>query len=337
MASTSQRPRRVTRNDVAKRAGVSPAVVSYVINQSKYVSPEKTEAVKKAIEELQYRPNVQARSLRTNRSMQIAFVCDNLRNDWLEDAEKILFEKGYYVSHCYTRDGDDFINSLIDRQFDAIFMMSNRFTARQLNVIADMHIPLVLYRSRVYEGLDSSVVTVAPDIYEGVRQSVNYLAFKGHEHIALIPPLRYRTEGMESDGFRARAYIDAMKQNGLETDDFYICRNVDSIDDMISDVFGMLISGKKERPTAFITGNDYTAIKIISYIKSLGMRVPEDIAVMGSDNTYIAEMSSPSITTVDFPKEEFCRKLADTLLELMDGKSPADEYIKVSLVVRESA
>ena len=92
-----------TRNDVAKLAGVSPAVVSYVINKTKFVSEEKTQAVLDAIKELNYQPNLYARSLKTNRSMQIAFVCDNLRNDWLEIAEKKLDKLGYNVSHCYSR------------------------------------------------------------------------------------------------------------------------------------------------------------------------------------------------------------------------------------------
>ena len=82
--------KKITRNDVARLAGVSPAIVSYVINQTKFVSEEKTLAVKKAIEELHYRPNLYARSLKTNKSMQIAFVCDNLRNNcWI--LQKICF------------------------------------------------------------------------------------------------------------------------------------------------------------------------------------------------------------------------------------------------------
>ena len=106
--------KKITRNDVAKLAGVSPAIVSYVINQTKFVSEEKTLAVKKAIEELHYRPNLYARSLKTNKSMQIAFVCDNLRNNWLDIAENMFFDKGYFVSHCYSRDGEDFIQMLIE-------------------------------------------------------------------------------------------------------------------------------------------------------------------------------------------------------------------------------
>ena len=173
---TSDMPKRVTRNDVAKRAGVSPAVVSYVMNSSKYVSEEKTLAVKKAIEELQYRPNIQARGLKTNRSMQVAFVCDNLRNDWLEGAETLLFEKGYYVSHCYSRDGEDFIQMLIARRFDGIFMMSNRFSTAQLNEIAEAGIPVVLYKTRKYGELNPKIISLVPDLMDGVKKSVNYLA-----------------------------------------------------------------------------------------------------------------------------------------------------------------
>ena len=136
--------KKITRDDVAKLAGVSPAVVSYVINQTKFVSEEKTQAVRRAIEELQYRPNLHARSLKTNKTMQIAFVCDNLRNNWLEIAEQKFFDRGYFVSHCYSRDGDEFIQTLIEGRFDGVFMLSNRYTAAQLNQIAGAGIPVVL-------------------------------------------------------------------------------------------------------------------------------------------------------------------------------------------------
>ena len=180
--------KKITRDDVAKLAGVSPAVVSYVINQTKFVSEEKTQAVRRAIEELQYRPNLHARSLKTNKSMQSAFVCDNLRNNWLEIAEQKFFDRGYFVSHCYSRDGDEFIQTLIEGRFDGVFMLSNRYTAAQLNQIAGAGIPVVLYKTRDYSFLESNIVTVAPDIYSGVEKTVNYLVFRGHKRILLAPP-----------------------------------------------------------------------------------------------------------------------------------------------------
>lgn len=334
----TQKQKRVTRNDVAKLAGVSPAVVSYVMNSSKYVSEEKTLAVKRAIEELGYRPNMQARGLKTNRSMQIAFVCDNLRNDWLEDAESRFFEKGYYVSHCYSRDDDNFMPMLVERQFDGVFMMSNRFSTAQLNYIANAGIPVVLFKTRNYGKLASNIVTVAPDYYGGMIKSVNYLAMRGHKNIAMIPPVRYRIKGLEDDGFRVSAYIEALKQNGLSFREELICTETKSMDAILSSVFNMLVNSRMdEKPTAFITGNDYEAVHIMQYIKKMGLKVPQDVAVVGVDNTYLSEVVSPTLTSLDFSKERFSEKLVSTMMSLLEGEIPEDEYIKVSIVMRESA
>lgn len=340
MSTTSfppQKNRRVTRNDVAKLANVSPAVVSYVINGSKYVSPEKVAAVEQAIEALQYRPNMQARGLKTNRSMQIAFVCDNLLNYWLEGAEKRLFEQGYYVSHCYSRDGDDFIEMLIARQFDGVFMMSNRYSTSQLNRLAEMNIPVVLYKTRNYGPLDERIVTVVPDYRDGVVQSVNYLVMKGHTRIALILPPRFKVTGHLDDGFRISAYAETLRANGLEPNPELIFSDPDDSRAFTGTVMNMLLrTGKDTRPTAFIAGNDYMALRIVNLARQLGLRVPQDVAVVGCDNTYLAESVTPSITSVDFNKDEFCIRMADAMLALIRDEIPEPCFLPVSVCIRES-
>ena len=330
--------KRVTRNDVARLANVSPAVVSYVINNSKFVSEEKVIAVKKAIEELQYRPNMQARGLKTNRSMQIAFVCDNLMNYWLEGAEQRLFESGYYVSHCYSRGGDDFIDMLIARQFDGVFMMSNRYSTAQLNRLAEMDIPVVLYKTRTYGKLDERIVTVVPDYRDGIVKSVNYLVMKGHKRIALLLPSRYKIRGHLDDGFRISAYAETLRANGIEPRLDFIFSESESTDEFASSVMNMLLQNDKDaRPTAFIAGNDYMAMQILALARQLKLRVPEDLAVIGADNTYLAEAANPGITSVDFSKKVFCRQLADTMIELIRGEAPKDQYLPVSICIRETA
>ena len=336
-ANGQQKTKRVTRNDVARRANVSPAVVSYVLNDSKFVSPEKVAAVRKAIEELQYRPNLQARGLKTNQSMQIAFVCDNLMNYWLEGAEQLLFENGYYVSHCYSRGGDEFIDMLIARQFDAVFMMSNRYSTSQLNRLAGIGIPVVLYKTRTYGKLDPRIVTVAPDYKDGVVQSVNFLVMKGHKNIALIPPSRYKISGHLDDGYRLAAYASALRQNGIEPRTDLICAETDNTEDTLNRVCSMLLrTDPSSRPTAFIAGNDFLAVNILRKARQLGLRSPEDVAVIGADNTYIADTFYPGVTSVDFSKETFCRQLAEALLGLIQGQRPEDQILPVSLFVRES-
>ena len=329
---------RVTRDDVAKLAGVSSAVVSYVVNSSKNVSEEKRKAVLQAIKELNYQPNLQARSLKTRQSMQIAFVSDNLRNDWMELPEKMLFEKGYYVSHCYARDGDDFIQMLISRQFDGIFMMSNRYSTSQLRQITNAGIPVVLYKTREYGDLGDNVAAVVPDLYTGMIQSVNYLVMRGHKRIALLLPTRYRSTGLDGKGFRERGYMKAIRDNGLELDESLIFSDTDSQDRFLSYVNDMII-GKpvQKRPTAFIAGNDFMAAAVMQNIKKLGLRVPDDVAVIGSDNIYLTTMVSPTLTSINFSKEVFTNKLTETMLALIRGEHCEDTYIRVELVIRESA
>lgn len=326
----------VTRNDVAKLAGVSPAVVSYVLNQTKFVSEEKTLAVKKAIEELQYRPNLYARGLKTKRSMQIAFVSDNLGNDWLEIAEKKFFDHGYFVSHCYSRDGEDFIQMLIEGRFDGVFMISNRYTSSQLNEIAKAGIPVVLYKSREYSALEPDIVTVAPDFYGGVVKTVNYLIFRGHKRIMFVPPFRYNTNMKK--GLREKGYKEALEANGLEFDEAYICQDTENAETVMAKVFDLVFNREKEeRATAIIAGTDYTAGLILQYVKKLGLKVPEDLAVVGMDNTYLTEILSPQLTSVDFSKEVFAQKLVDTMLKLLRGEKAENQLIDASLCVRDSA
>ena len=181
---------KVTRNDVAKKAGVSPAVVSYVMNNSNYVSEQKRKAVLKAVEELNYTPNMFAQGLRMNRSNQIALVGDTLQEELYGSISSRLFDQGYYPNLFFSRKDDAFIGKLIEGRFGAMFMASNGFTAEQLNRIVDSGIPLILYQSRRYEGLDPRIVIRAPDLYDGVKRTINYLILKGHRRIAYIPPFK---------------------------------------------------------------------------------------------------------------------------------------------------
>lgn len=327
----------VTRNAVAKKAGVSPAVVSYVINESNYVSEEKRKAVLDAIEELGYYPNLLARGLKTNKSSQIAFVCDNIDNEWMSDIEVLLFEKGYYVSVIYSRKDEELLRMLVQRQYEGIFMMTNVFTTAQLNKLAKNGLPIVLYKTRSYGKLHPNIVTVAPDYFDGVRKSVDYLALKGHKRIALVPPLKYQTKGVKGDDFRVKAYVEALQKNELDVDEGLVCTTTETKETILNSVLNMLTEMPPgHNPTGFVVGNDYIAAQVMQFIKKMGLRVPEDVAVVGTDNTNITEITSPALTSVDFDKKKFAQKTAETLLALIDGKTAEGAYLEVNLVIRES-
>ena len=327
-----------TRNDVAKKAGVSPAVVSYVLNNSNYVSQEKRQAVMNAVEELRYYPNMVAKSLKTNRSSQIAFICDNIMsNHWLSKIEERFYESNYNVSLCYSKPSNDFINMIIGRNFEGIFMMTNIFSASQLNYIAEHGIPIILYKTRNYKGLHPKIVTVAPNYSEGVKKSVDYLAVKGHKRIGFIPPLRYITQGVTGDDFRVRSYVEALERHKLPIDDNLVCVTTKNEDSILNNVFEMVTTNQEARPTGLVVSNDYLAIKVMQYLSKMKFKIPDDIAIVGTDNDYISTLSSPKLTTIDFSKDELAEKVSKSLIALINGESITECFLETRLIIRESA
>lgn len=330
--------RTVTRNDVAKLANVSPSIVSYVINNSNYVSEEKRKAVLKAIEELNYIPNQLARGLKTNKSAQFAFVCDNIQAELFETVEELLFEKGYYLSLSYSRDTDDFIEMLVSRQLEGIFMATNVFSTDQLNSIARRNIPMILYKTKKYGELDDKIVAVAPNYGDGVRKAVDYLALKGHTCIALIPPVKYRTKGIYGDDFRAKAYVETMEKQELVVSNDLICKETKTVETICESIMSMLSNAdSKLRPTGLVVGNDYLAAQVIQYLKKLNIKVPEEVAIVGCDNTKIAPLLTPALTTIDVSKETLAKAYVDKMLALVNGEPATEEYTDVHLVIRDSA
>lgn len=328
---------RVTRDDVAKRAGVSPSVVSYVINGSNYVSDEKKQAVLKAVEELNYTPNVFAKGLRTNRSNQIALVGDTLQAEFYEALSSQLFKHGYFSSLFYSSQEKRFIDGLIECGFAAIFMASNAFSAEQLNQIVKSGIPLVFYKSREYEGLDPRIVLRAPDFYDGVKMVLNYLIMKGHKRIGYVPPMRYRTKGVGGNDFRAKAYTDTLRENGLQINPDFFCTHTQTIADAKEDVFKMLTAFPVgERPTALAVGDDRTAAQILKYVKKLGLKVPEDVAIVGWGNIAMSQVTDPELTTVDDGIPVFAEEVADALARMVRGEHPENKSYKGKLIIRES-
>ncbi len=329
--------RTITRRDVADLAGVSPTIVSYVLNDSNYVSDDKRKKVLEAVKELGYIPNPLARGLRTNKSSHFVFICDNIQEKFFSEVEKLLYQKGYFISLNYSRKSDDFIRMIIGRQFDGVFMASNVFTADQLNRIVESGIPVIFYRTRDYEELDNRIVTIVPDYSSGVKQSIDYLALKGHTRIALIPPVKYLTSGMNSDDFRVKAYVEGLKKNGLPIIEKLICTQTESTETICDNIFRMLTNEKlDERPTAFVIGNDYLAAQILQWLMNFDLKVPKDIALVGSDNTDITTIVSPKLTTVGFSNIDLANECVEGMLALVRGEEVQSKFIDTKLVIRES-
>ncbi|HJB08462.1 MAG TPA: LacI family transcriptional regulator [Candidatus Enterocloster faecavium] len=329
--------KRVTRNDVAKLAGVSPAVVSYVMNNSNYVSEEKRTAVLNAVKELNYTPNIFAKSLRTNRSNQIALVGDTLQAELYGELSNRLFEKGYFSTLFFSHKDDSFINKLIEGRYEAIFMASNAFEAHQLNRIVENGIPLILYQSRNYEGLDPRIVIRVPDFYDGVRRVLNFLILKGHKRIAYIPPLLYQATGAEGNDFRAKAYSDTLRENNIEVNPDFFSIHTQSESSILEDVFFMMTSYKADqRPTALVASDDHIAAQVLRYVKKLNLSVPDDVAIVGWGNIASSQITTPELTTVDTEIPYFAYEVSEALIQMAQGIKVESKLYKGRLIIRGS-
>ena len=329
--------KKATRNDVAKLAGVSTAVVSYVVNGSNHVSEEKRQRVLDAIEQLHYKPNAHAQSLRSGKSRQIALIGDSLEDDLFHRISDKLERMEYYPVLFYSIMKDSFIDQIISMQFDAVFLTSNRFTTSQLNRIAESGTPIVLYRSREYGALSDRISVVVPDFFDSIRKCVDYLVLRGHRKFGYIPPLKYRTSGMEDNDYRTRAFREALQAHDIAPDSACYSVHTASIEDILGDVFSMVTShGTEGKPDALIVSEDQTAALIIRYLEKLGLSIPEDIAVVGWGNTPISELIRPRLTTVSYDVNAYCESVVNELLALIEGATSSEKLMPVRLQIRES-
>jgi len=323
---------------VAKLAGVSPAVVSYVLNNSNYVSDEKRKAVLEAARVLNYSPNRFAQGLRTNRSFSIALIGDSLQSELFATLAVRLFNMDYYSSLFYAQRSDSFIRRIMSGRFDAVFMTSNGFSSQQLNRIVDGGTPVILYRSRDYEGLSARIVSMAPDFYDGVCQAMRHLVKRGHKKIAYIPPLHYQTQGLGGNDFRIRAYEDMLRANGLPENPAYVCTSTESMSAIETEVTWMMrVLPADQRPTAFLVGEDDIAAQLMQHLRLLDVRIPEEVSVVGWGNVSSARITTPQITTIDAGVEDFAVNIADALRLIASGGQPQARTFPVRLVVRGSA
>lgn len=337
----------ITREDVAKRANVSPTVVSYVLNNSNYVSKEKREAVLKAVQELDYIPNQIARSLLKKKSHQIAVLRGNALNDMFNDLlfnmEGIAYKYGYYVSLLTImqdengRAVDSYIDELISRHFDAIFVANSSLTEKQLRKLKRYGVPILLYPTKDYIGIDNEFSYLAPDYRSGIKTLIEMLIDYGHTKIAFMPNLLYPNVWDQAN-HRFDGYVNAFAARGIPINVSYICRGGNrSIDQILMQVDRLFDPTKtKEPPTALYCDESIVAGKIMKHLTGQGIRVPEDVSLVSSSDSTIAQILTPRLTAVGVDAHALAEKAMEMIVEIIDGKQPKGCFMPMTLYERES-
>lgn len=331
--------KRVTRADVAKYANVSETVVSYVMNNNRYVIEDKRKRVEEAIRVLQYRPNNVARALKGKQSNQIIFIADQITNEYfsriVSEMDKFAYEKGYLISLCANRNTPEFVSQVISRQYDGIIVSSTSFPEEYVQQFVEANIPLVLFMNRQYNNIPKNVGIIDAGLYSGARDCVKYLISKGRKHILYIDRISSKGSKSTMDDLRLRGFVEQMKESNLEFAEEYIIAGSCTEEQVENEIINRIKNGLKV--DAIFGRNDMLACVAMSAIKKMNLKVPQDIAVIGFDNSLLSRFSDPKLTTMEMQREEISRAAIEMLQRMIEGKEGAlNAAFKTNLIRRES-
>lgn len=324
--------------DVARKAGVSIATVSRVLNHQGRVAEAYRERVMAAVKELEYVPNVTARNLRRNESRAIFIQVPNNTNNYyahiIEGISQAAYERGYSAFLCNTdsnhaRDVELF-SRLKRHEADGAIMLSAELGSDWVRPYAEKY-PIV--QSSEFDP-QVDVAHVSINNYGAAREVMSYLVSLGHRRIAMIScdNLYYSTVQRE------KAYCSAMRSLGLSPQDEMIVRVQPGYSFQSGFDAAMHILQGDRVPTALFCVGDMIALGAIAAAQQLGLRVPEDLTVTGFDDVEFTTMFHPYLTTVKQPCLEIGRRAMEVLYQQIQGNTaPREVVLPYEFVIRESS
>lgn len=333
-----------TISDVAERSGLSVSTVSRVINDNPHVSPAKRQKVLQAMEELGYTPLQAARQMRGSGSGNIAVAVPSLTNNFFAQLvnaiERTCREAGYRTLITQTggeTSGETAAMELLKMQHaDGLILCSIENDWSMVKAYQKYGALVVCDKYNQ----DSSVSMIYGKQYEGFYGAAQYLIQRGRREIAYCTgahQLDPRPGGMDLDTDRYRGYRDALKDNGLVPNEKWLFRRIQTLEDGRSVLRRIL--AQRERPQAILAGSDEVAAGIVTEALACGLRVPQDLAVIGVDDQPIAALLPVPLTTIRQPIELEGRMAARAMLDQLNGTStgPIRQELDLELVVRASA
>jgi LacI family transcriptional regulator len=325
--------------EVAKRARVSIATVSRTINRIPTVRPQLSRRVWKVIEELGYYPNTQARGLVSGRSRIFGLIVSEITNPFFPEIvqafEDVAVQHNYEVLLTSTvHDAKRMalsVRRMIERRVEGVAIVTFGMEEALFDDLKSRNVPLAFID--VGPPLPG-ISNIRIDYMQGIREAVQHLAALRHARIAFISgPLTSK-----SAVARQKAFLRSMGEIGLAVDANYLVEGNHTMEGGIAAMRRLFLLSR--RPTAVICSNDMTAIGAMRESYDQGMRVPDDLSVVGFDDIRLAQFVTPPLTSVKMSQTEIARLAFSALLTEVERRSPAptgSEYVlKTSLVLRDS-
>ncbi|OZG64737.1 LacI family DNA-binding transcriptional regulator [Bifidobacterium eulemuris] len=343
---SSGEQRVVTMREVAKAAGVSIKTVSNVVNDYEFVSASTRDKVNQAIAELGYTVNVSARNLRTGQTGVIALAIPDLTMPYFSQLSSLVIEEAKKLGMrviveptLYSRDGE--INALHGSQqtmMDGLIFSPLELGQEDIDQL-NVDYPLVLLGERIFT---DTVDHIATENVEGAKRATTYLLQTGCRHIAVVGV--HPGEKVGSAALRFQGYKEALDEAGVEFDERLVVPSVMwHRSDGVSAMNALLDSGV--RPDGVVALNDMLASGVMQSIQMHDLKIPDDISVIGFDNSDDSQYLTPALTSISPGLEAVARLSVKVLKDRIDGVAPfggasgdAPVFRKVtsSLVVRQS-
>jgi len=328
-----------TIKDVAQRAGVSSTTVSYVLNNTRFVSPETEARVRAAIKDLSYQPDYIARSLRAKRTLTIGMIVSDITNPFYADvvrgAEDFFSDKSYSLILCNTDESPeielDSLQMLRNKNVDGLIIVASGKNVDQLYDANNSGIPIVLADRRLP---GNRLDTVVVDDVKGTYHAVHHLLEHGHRRIGAIMPLG----GLSTTEDRRQGYEMALREFGLIPDPALMINGNSTIEGGASAAH--VLFDLQPAPTAIFSANNLMSVGLYLAIKQRNLRCPKDVAIAGFDDMVWFSVFSPSLTTVFQPSYDLGKRAAELLCQRICGERPSvsPSFIELSshLIIRES-
>jgi DNA-binding LacI/PurR family transcriptional regulator len=326
----------MTLDDVAKHARVSTATVSRVLNDTVGVRPATRDRVLRAVEALNYRPNLNARSLAGGQTRSLGMVVSSISNPFFLDifrsVEAGARQRGFEVLVANTDYDTERLRASVDtilgRRVAGLALVVSETVPPSIAALAGGDVPIVLYDGGGHRL--TGVTNIRANYRGGMQRIVEYLHALGHRRMAFIGhharlgPLHARRQAFLA---ATEAFAPRVKVATVENDDG-MAGGRDAMRELLASGF---------RPTAVACVNDVMAVGAIRELHARGIAVPGEISVTGFDDIALAEYTQPPLTTAHVPRDAIGRLICDALLDGGAGRAPRREIVvETQLIVRES-
>ena len=329
--------KRVTIKDVAAAAGVSRQTVSRAINNQGEISPDTKKRVLQAIEELGYRPNRLAQGMVTQRTKTVALLVTDIANPFFPEVARGVQDTArkndYNVFLCNTDDNAEeeqkIYTSLLSQGVDGIIILGSLLSDEEISKFADGYQPIIM-TNRFVDHPHINLLIV--DNILGGALAAEHFIKQNHKNVGIVTNERFAFSQIR----RVQGFRDVLTKHGIPHDDSIMETGAPIIAGGYEATKTLLT--RKPNITGIFTYNDLMAIGALRACRDMGLRVPEDISIIGFDDIHIASMVTPSLSSVHVDKYEIGTKAMNRVLEMLDNPDTVfpHQNISVELVLRES-